>query len=167
VYIGAFADPAIERAARLADGFLASAGGGAFGETYRKVLTALERHGRAGEEFPYVASGVVFVHEVAGRAREIVGPAIAYQRTRYSEWGTDRDEPRPGPIREDDLPWERYLVGTPAEVAEALIELYKEAPYDHLCFWGRLPGVTHEQALANMSLFASEVAPRVRDALKV
>jgi hypothetical protein len=48
-----------------------------------------------------------------------------------------------------------------------LIELYKEAPYDHLCFWGRLPGVTHEQALANMSLFASEVAPRVRDALKV
>ena len=165
VYIGAFADPAIERAARLADGFLASAGGGAFGETYRKVLAALERHGRAGEEFPYVASGVVFVHEVAGRAREIVGPAIAYQRTRYSEWGTDRDEPRPGPIREDDLPWERYLVGTPAEVAEALIELYKEAPYDHLCFWGRLPGVTHEQALANNRLFASDVIPRVRDAV--
>jgi alkanesulfonate monooxygenase SsuD/methylene tetrahydromethanopterin reductase-like flavin-dependent oxidoreductase (luciferase family) len=167
VYIGAFADPAIERAARLADGFLASAGGGAFGETYRKVLAALERHGRAGEEFPYVASGVVFVHEDAGRAREIVGPAIAYQRTRYSEWGTDRDEPRPGPIREEDLPWERYLVGTPEEVAEALIELYQEAPYDHLCFWGRLPGVTHQQALANMRLFASRVAPRVRDAVKV
>ena len=37
-----------------------------------------------------MASGVVFVHEDAGRAREIVGPAIAYQRTRYAEWGTDR-----------------------------------------------------------------------------
>jgi hypothetical protein len=34
-------------------------------------------------------------------------------------------------------------------------------------FWGRLPGVTHEQALANMSLFASRVVPRVRDAVKV
>jgi alkanesulfonate monooxygenase SsuD/methylene tetrahydromethanopterin reductase-like flavin-dependent oxidoreductase (luciferase family) len=45
VYIGAFADPAIDRAARLADGFLASAGGGAFGETYRKVLASLERTG--------------------------------------------------------------------------------------------------------------------------
>jgi len=164
VYIGAFADPAIDRAARLGDGFLASAGGGAFGETYRKVLAALERHGRAGEEFPYVASGVAFVHEDAGLAREIVGPAIAYQRTRYGEWGTDRGKPRPGPIREEDLPWERYLVGTPEEVVEGLIELYQEAPYDHLCFWGRLPGVTHEQALANMRLFASEVAPRVRDA---
>jgi hypothetical protein len=31
-------------------------------------------------------------------------------------------------------------------------------------FWGRLPGVTHEQALANTSLF---VDPRVRDAVKV
>jgi hypothetical protein len=34
-------------------------------------------------------------------------------------------------------------------------------------FWGRLTGVTHEHALANMSLFASRVAPRVRDAVKV
>ena len=165
IYIGAFADPAIDRAARLADGFLASAGGGAFGETYRKVRAALERHGRAGEEFPYVASGVAFVHEDAGRAREIVGPAIAYQRTRYAEWGTDRDDPRPGPTREEDLPWERYLVGTPGEVADGLIRLYQEAPYDHLCFWGRLPGLTHEQALANMRLFASEVVPRVNDAV--
>ena len=49
-------------------------------------------------------------------------------------------------------------------MADALIRLYGEAPYDHLCFWGRLPGVTHEQALENMRLFASEVAPRVRDA---
>jgi alkanesulfonate monooxygenase SsuD/methylene tetrahydromethanopterin reductase-like flavin-dependent oxidoreductase (luciferase family) len=108
---------------------------------------------------------VAFVHEYAGRAREIVGPAIAYQRTRYAEWGTDKDKPRPEPIREEDLPWERYLVGTPEEVADGLIALYEEAPYDHLCFWGRLPGVTHEQALANMHLFASEVVPRVNDAV--
>jgi alkanesulfonate monooxygenase SsuD/methylene tetrahydromethanopterin reductase-like flavin-dependent oxidoreductase (luciferase family) len=165
IYIGAFADPAIDRAARLADGFLASAGGGAFGETYRKVRAALERHGRADEAFPYVASGVAFVHEDAGRAREIVGPAIAYQRTRYAEWGTDREKVRPEPVGEEDLPWERYLVGTPEEVADGLIKLHEEAPYDHLCFWGRLPGVTHEQALANMRLFASEVVPRVSDAV--
>jgi alkanesulfonate monooxygenase SsuD/methylene tetrahydromethanopterin reductase-like flavin-dependent oxidoreductase (luciferase family) len=165
IYAGAFADPAIDRAARLADGFLASAGGGAFGETYRKVREALERHGRGGEAFPYVASGVAFVHEGAGRAREIVGPAIAYQRTRYAEWGTDREEPRPKPVREEDLPWERYLVGTPEEVAEGLIGLYREAPFDHFCFWGRLPGVTHEQAVENLRLFSAEVAPRVREAV--
>jgi alkanesulfonate monooxygenase SsuD/methylene tetrahydromethanopterin reductase-like flavin-dependent oxidoreductase (luciferase family) len=166
IFIGAFADPAIDRAARLADGFLASTGGGAFGDTYRKVRAALERHGRAGEDFPFVASGVAFVHEEAGRAREIVGPAIAYQRTRYAEWGADRDRPKPGPIRPEDLPWERYMVGTPDEVADALIQLHKQAPYNHLCFWGRLPGVTHEEALANVRLFASEVIPKVREAVK-
>ncbi len=163
IYAGAFVDPAIDRAARLADGFLASAGGGAFGETYRKVRDALARHGRADGDFPYVASGVAFVHEDAGRAREIVAPAIAYQRTRYAEWGTDREKPRPEPIRPEDLPWERYLVGTPDEVADGLISLYREAPYDHFCFWGRLPGVTHEEALANARLFAEKVAPKVRE----
>jgi alkanesulfonate monooxygenase SsuD/methylene tetrahydromethanopterin reductase-like flavin-dependent oxidoreductase (luciferase family) len=165
IYAGAFVDPAIDRAARLADGFLASAGGGAFGETYRKVRDALARHGREDEDFPYVASGVAFVHEDAGRAREIVAPAIAYQRTRYAEWGTDREKPRPEPIRPEDLPWERYLVGTPDEVADGLISLYREAPYDHFCFWGRLPGVTHEEALVNARLFAEKVAPKVREAV--
>ena len=166
IYIGAFAEPAIDRAARLADGFLASAGGGAFAETHRKVRDALARHGREEEDFPYVASGVAYVHEDPGRAREIVAPAIAYQRSRYAEWGTDRGEEKPEPIRPDDLPWERYLVGDPDEVAEGLIQLHREAPYDHFCFWARLPGVTHDQALENMRLFASEVAPRIRDALQ-
>jgi hypothetical protein len=52
----------------------------------------------------------------------------------------------------------------PEEVAEGLARLYAEAPYDH--FWARLPGLTHEQALKSMRLFASEVPPRVRDAVK-
>ncbi len=166
IYIGAFADPAIDRAARLADGFLASAGGGELARTYRKVREALARHGRAEEDFPFVASGVAYVGEDPDRARSEVGPAIAYQRSRYAEWGTDGGEPKPEPIRAEDLPWERYFVGNPDEVAEGLIRLHEEAPYDHFCFWGRLPGITHEGALESMRLFASEVAPRVRGAVK-
>jgi probable F420-dependent oxidoreductase len=166
IYIGAFADPAIDRAARLADGFLASAGGGAFGRTYQKVREALVRHGRDGEKFPFVASGVAYVSEDSGRARQEIGPAIAYQRSRYAEWGTDAGKPKPEPVKAEDLPWERYFVGSPDEVAEGLIRLHEQAPYDHFCFWGRLPGVTHEQALENMRLFASEVSPRVREAVK-
>jgi alkanesulfonate monooxygenase SsuD/methylene tetrahydromethanopterin reductase-like flavin-dependent oxidoreductase (luciferase family) len=166
IYIGAFADPAIDRAARMADGFLASAGGGEFVKTYRKVQEALARNGRADEGFPYIASGVAYVHEDSEQAQSDVAPAIVYQRSRYAQWGTDRGKPKPEPIRPEDLPWERYLVGTPDEVAEGLIRLYEDAPYDHFCFWARLPGITHEQALANMRLFASEVVPRVRDAVK-
>ena len=162
IYVGAFADPAIDRAVRLADGFLASTGGGALADTYRRVREALARHGRDDEDFPFIASGVVYVHEDPERALADVAPAISYQRSRYAEWGTDRDRPRPEPIRPEDLPWERYLVGSPDEIAEGLIRLHQEAPYDHYCFWGRLPGITHEQALANARLFASEVMPKVR-----
>jgi probable F420-dependent oxidoreductase len=164
IYVGAFADPAIDRAVRLADGFLASTGGGALADTYRRLREALARHGRDDEDFPFIASGVVYVHEDPERALADVAPAISYQRSRYAEWGTDRDRPRPEPVRPEDLPWERYLVGSPDEVAEGLIRLHQEAPYDHYCYWGRLPGITHEQALANARLFASEVMPKVRDA---
>jgi predicted nucleotidyltransferase len=52
------------------------------------------------------------------------------------------------------------------EVAEGLSQIYQEASYDHLCFWGRLPGPSHEQALKSMCLFASEVAPKVREAAR-
>jgi hypothetical protein len=84
----------------------------------------------------------------------------------YAEWGTDRGEPRPGPIQPEDLPWERYLVDNPDEVAEGLAGLHAVAPFDHFCFWARLPGITHERALESMRLFASEVAPRVRGAVR-
>jgi alkanesulfonate monooxygenase SsuD/methylene tetrahydromethanopterin reductase-like flavin-dependent oxidoreductase (luciferase family) len=167
IYIGASADPAIDRAARMADGFLTSAAWGAGNVvTYRKVREALARHGRAEEDFPYVASGVVYLREDSELARSEVAPAIAYQRSRYAEWGTDRGEPKPEPIRPEDLSWESYFVGNPEEVTEGLARVYAEAPYHHLCFWGRLPGVTHEQALTNMRLFASDVIPRVCDAVK-
>ena len=138
-------------------------GGGALADTYRKVREALARHGRA-ENVPFVASGVLYVREKSKPARADVVPAISYQRSRYAEWGTDRDTPKPDPIKSEDLPWERYLVGDPDQVADGLIWLHQEAPYDHYCFWARLPGITHEQALQNMRLFASEVMPRVCDA---
>ncbi len=69
-------------------------------------------------------------------------------------------------IRPEDLPWERHLVGGSDEVADGLARPHAEAPYDRFCFWSRLPGISHEQALANIRLFASEATPRVRDAVK-
>jgi alkanesulfonate monooxygenase SsuD/methylene tetrahydromethanopterin reductase-like flavin-dependent oxidoreductase (luciferase family) len=60
---------------------------------------------------------------------------------------------------------EDFLVGTPEEVAERLIALHHQTPYDHFAFWGRLPGFSHEEALRSIGLFASDVAPTVRTRL--
>ena len=165
IYLGGYTQPAIDRAVRLADGFLVG-GRRPPQEMYGLVREALQRHGRDPDNFPFKISTTVFVHEDPERAWNVVSPGIAYQANRYAEWGTDPDEPKPERLRPEDLPRELYFIGAPEEVAEKLIGLYEAAPYDHLCFWARLPGVTHEQALESMRHFASEVAPRVRDAVK-
>jgi alkanesulfonate monooxygenase SsuD/methylene tetrahydromethanopterin reductase-like flavin-dependent oxidoreductase (luciferase family) len=80
--------------------------------------------------------------------------------------GTGRGEPKPEPTRPEDLPWERHFVGSQDEVAEGLSQICQEASYGHLCVWGRPPGPSHEQALKSMCLFASEVAPKVRESAR-
>jgi probable F420-dependent oxidoreductase len=164
IYFGGYSEPAFDRAARMADGFLASSGRGDLGETYDTVRDRLVAHGRNPDDFPFTVSTTVFVHEDADRAWETVAPGIAYQRNRYAEWGTDPGKEQPPPVTPEELDRDRSFVGAPDEVAERLARLHSDAPYDHLCFWGRLPGVSHEQALESMRLFAEEVAPKVRDA---
>lgn len=164
IYFGGITEPAIDRAARMADGFLL--GPGDPGEIYNTLQESLSSHGREGENFPFVASTNVFVDEDSDRAWELLAPAIAYRLNRYAEWATPKGEELPEPMRPEDLSRDEVAAaGTPEEVADRLVRLHGEAPYDQLCFWGRPPGVTHEQALGSMRLFAEEVEPRVRAAL--
>ena len=163
IFFGGSTEPDLDRAARMADGFLAVGRRGELGEIYATLRERLEARGRGAEDFPFVVSTTVFVHENGERAWDIVSPGLAYQASRYAEWGADPEGPTPERLRPEDLDRERYFVGTPDEVSERLAGLHAEAPYDHLCFWGRLPGVSHEQALSNMHLFADRVAPKVRE----
>ena len=164
IYLGGYTEPALDRAARLADGFLASSGRVPLGETHAVLTERVEARRRGdASSFPFYASTTVFVHENGERAWDLVAPGLAYQASRYAEWGADPEGPTPHRLRPEDLDRDKFFVGTPDEVAGRLVALHEEVPYDHLCFWGRLPGVTHEAALANMRLFASEVAPKVRE----
>jgi hypothetical protein len=52
---------------------------------------------------------------------------------------------------------------TPAPRSRWLIELHTHA-LRHFAFWGRLPNLSHQQALGSLRLFAEHVAPRVRHA---
>jgi hypothetical protein len=59
---------------------------------------------------------------------------------------------------------QRLPLGDYARFYAACLEEIEAA--ERLGFTG-LPGVTHEQALTNMRRLASQVAPRIRDAVKV
>ncbi len=166
IYIGGAAPAAIDRAARLADGFLASrnvatAGNAGYVESYRLLQEALARHGRDPASVAFVVGCHVYVNEDPERAWADVAPGLAYQINQYLRWGTDRDQPKPLPVAMETLNPENYFVGTPEQVAARLIALHRDAPYDQLCFWARLPGLRHEQTLASMRLFAQDVIPLV------
>jgi alkanesulfonate monooxygenase SsuD/methylene tetrahydromethanopterin reductase-like flavin-dependent oxidoreductase (luciferase family) len=160
IYWGANAEAAVRRAARLGDGFLTTAprGFAAARQHYNWVQDELHAHGQ--KQFPFVVSAWVYVHEDSEQAFRDAAPAIAYQQSKYADWGTDRENPRPAALNAANLPRNEFpLIGNPEEIARQLLSLYADVPFDQLCFWGRLPGLNHAQALNSMQLFMEEVVP--------
>jgi len=165
LYFGANSEPAIKRAAQLADGFLIAAGGDprVGVQQWQTLQAELRALGREREPFPIVYSAWVWVDEDPERAWQTAAPAIAYQMGRYADWGTDRDKPRPAPLDPSQLDREKFcFIGHPDQVAERLLTLQKQIPFEELCFWGRLPGLTHAQARAHLELFQNKVVPQIQ-----
>src|SRR5690242_885805 len=157
IWFGAVGEPAVDRAVRQADGLLVyvSEPADAAGR-YAVLAGALARHGRDRATFPWALTTLVHVAEDADLAWREASAGLAYLESALRDAGGE------GPaLRPEDMDRDRYLVGTPDEVADRLIALYREAPFDHLAFWGRLPGLTAARAAAATRLFAAEVAPRV------
>lgn len=96
---------------------------------------------------PLICTSVLRVAESADQAWQEAAPGIAYLE------GQLRGE-QPEPHRED------YLVGTPDEVADRLRALADELRFEHFAHWARLPGLSHDRAMASLDLFAAEVLPR-------
>ena len=162
IYFGAVSEPAIDRAARLGDGFLTGPGDPSWlRETYRD---SLENHGRNPDDYPFNISTSVFVHEDSDYAWKVQSEHLAYRESRYAEWATPPGQELPEPARPEDFDRDTSPAGTPEEVTEKLVELHRRSPYDHLCFWGRPPNAAHEESLTSMRRFAREVAPKVQEA---
>jgi len=171
--VGGLAEPAIDRAARLAEGHFAYSfmdPVDELGEMWeRRLGPALERHGRDRASFRLIAAVVLWVSDDAEREwRETVGPAFLYQQRKYAEWdvGEERAE---GYLEEapDDADLaklrSRMLVGRPDEIVERLQALRARIPLDELVFWARLPGVPHEMARDHLERLAETVIPATQE----
>jgi alkanesulfonate monooxygenase SsuD/methylene tetrahydromethanopterin reductase-like flavin-dependent oxidoreductase (luciferase family) len=166
IYLGGMAEPALERVARLADGWFAL-GLYRYDRTplaYPALRDALERAGRPVDGFPIVVGVHLRVSDDPERtwATELAA-AVAYQLDRYNDWGTDRDQPPPEPIEAARLKRSAVLCDTAEGLIAALGELQERLPFTHVALWARPPGVTHEAACANLERVAAEVAPAFAD----
>lgn len=109
----------------------------------RALLDTIDR------DVPLVCTGVLHVAATAEQAWAEAGPGIAYLEGQISAYSGAAAGPPP---RRGD-----YLVGTPDEVAVRLTELHRALRFTHFAHWARLPGLTHERAMASLRLFATEV----------
>ena len=170
IIFGANAPAAVRRAVRLGDGFVtgSSANGlDSVREQYAVLTDEMKVQGKTHAEFPYTFSTWLYLADTKEEAWKATQAGIAYQLNRYADWGTDRDLPRPAALKPEDVKRENFpFVGTPEEVAQAMVGLYKDIPYDHFCFWSRTPGLNTKQVRANHERFQSEVVPLVLKALK-
>ncbi len=154
IWVGARGPKAIDRAARLADGWLTAGAGRAEFETYRD---ACARHGRPLGTLCALKN--VWVGDMSD-----VGPHARYIQDGYGQWYAEAGDlpidtaevPR---IEGEQLPLDWYLIGDHAYVTERLLSYREQVPFDHLVVVMHYPGMDTAVSARSLRRFADEVMP--------
>ena len=168
IWIGANADVAIRRAARLGDCWYVNPHN-SVATTERQLEVYKEALAEAGKSFPdeFPMRREVFVAATREEALRLCGPYLAAKYQSYRDWGQNREMPKDDGLAEsfDELVGDRFLIGSPEEVAQQIIGLSLRLGVNHLVMSVQWPGMPHALALETMRMLAEHVFPKVREAL--
>jgi alkanesulfonate monooxygenase SsuD/methylene tetrahydromethanopterin reductase-like flavin-dependent oxidoreductase (luciferase family) len=170
IWIGAFTEPAIRRAARIGAPLYVPAIGiiPIVKYLFDMHSSLLKEYGRNPDDFEKPLVREVYISD---EKSEVIWEKIkehgTYTAKGYASWGTMVD--RQGNLLSDpddpilyDLAKEQSIIGTPEECIET-ISRYKEAlPIDNLICRFNFPGISHEEAMRSMTLFVEKVMPHVK-----
>jgi alkanesulfonate monooxygenase SsuD/methylene tetrahydromethanopterin reductase-like flavin-dependent oxidoreductase (luciferase family) len=167
IWVGANADPAIKRAARLGDCWYI---GPAIAmpalerqiDLYKRALDA------AGKPFPteLPMRREVFVAKTRSEAIRLCAPYLGAKYAAYHAWRQDMpDDDRGLGQAFDDLIGDRFLIGSPDEVAEQMLTLRRRLGVNHLVMSTEWAGMPESLATETIEMLAEEVFPRVRQGL--
>ncbi|MFO1028266.1 MAG: LLM class flavin-dependent oxidoreductase [Acetobacteraceae bacterium] len=164
IWVGANADAAVERAARLGDCWYI----GPAVEIpalerqmtlYRRALDA------AGKPFPaeMPMRREVFVAKTREEAIRLCAPYLGAKYAAYHAWGQDMPQDDKG-LGQDfaSLIGDRFLIGSPDEVAEQIVALHRRLGVNHLVMSTEWAGMPESLAVETIEMIAREVVPRVR-----
>jgi alkanesulfonate monooxygenase SsuD/methylene tetrahydromethanopterin reductase-like flavin-dependent oxidoreductase (luciferase family) len=166
IWIGANADPAIQRAARLGDCWYVN--------PHNRIGTIIQQvdvYKRALDEyqkpFPkeFPARREVFVATSRDEAIRRCAPFLAAKYEAYNQWGQSKAMPEGDNdlgVDFDDLIRDRFLLGSPDEVAEQMLRLHQATGINHLIMSMQWPGMPQSMALEELHMLAEEVFPKVR-----
>lgn len=164
IFLGGMSEAAIDRAARIADGFLSTGGIGQ--DTY---LAALNKVGKRPDQGVIVAGHWAIISEDPEAEAKLVGPHVLYQANEYVRWGAF-GPPGSVPLFPDedsairDGLYELWDVETAVARLSALIDAYPQIEDIH--FWAQFPGEPITQGQKRVQLIAEKVLPRLRDKLQ-
>lgn len=169
IWIGANADAAIRRAAKMADAW--------FINPHQRLDTIerqVELYKRAldaeGKPFPddLPAAREVFVANSREEAIEAAKPFLEAKYKIYHQWGQDKDMPAGDndlSLDYDELLEDRFMLGSPEEIAEQVIAHNKRLGVNHLILSFHWVGMPQSLTLESMTRFAEEVMPLVDQGL--
>jgi alkanesulfonate monooxygenase SsuD/methylene tetrahydromethanopterin reductase-like flavin-dependent oxidoreductase (luciferase family) len=166
IWIGANADPAIRRAARLGDCWYVNPH-----NRIETIVRQVEVYRRAldesGKPFPheFPARREVFVARSRPEAIRLCAPFLGAKYQAYHQWGQDKAMPEGDNdlgVDFDELTHNRFLLGSPEEVAEQMLALHRSTGINHLVMSVQWPGMPQSLVLDELHMLAEEVFPRVR-----
>jgi len=168
IWIGANADIAIRRAARLGDCWYINP---------HSTMITIERqlgiYRRALDELgkPFPAElpmrREVFVAPTRAEAIRRAQPYLEEKYKAYRAWGQDKVMPAGDDFDHGfaELLEDRFLLGSPAEVAEQMLRLNRRLGVNHIVASIHWPGMPNSLALDQLQILAEEVMPQVRQAM--
>jgi len=157
ILMGGMTEPAIDRAARIADGFLSTGGIGQ--DLY---VEALARHGRTGSIF---AGHWAIIAEDPEREAARIGEHILYQTNQYISWGAF-GPPDQTPLFEtaesaiENGLYELWDAEMAVKNLSAMLDAYPQMEDVH--FWGHFPGEPIDSGHRRLEYIADKVLPRLR-----
>ena len=171
IWVGARADKAIDRAARLGFHF-ASVG---VGHHRAKYVAALKRHDRDPADFNIVQLVTCYCAQTHEKAWHEIADGFHHILKYYHDWAVASGDitgdvegqavPTPEQFRKEqkgEFFGEPAFVGTPDEVRAGLQDYLERSPSSHLVLYMSIPGNDPRNTRRSMELFAEHVMPRLR-----
>jgi alkanesulfonate monooxygenase SsuD/methylene tetrahydromethanopterin reductase-like flavin-dependent oxidoreductase (luciferase family) len=161
LWVGGFSAPAVKRAARLGDAFIATGPIAPLAELYRSEL------GRLGKDpdAHAIASGITWllVARDPERRWKQASEHLLYQMNLYAEWFAAAGMSVATHARSaDDLRARGVLIVTPAQAIDAIRDFCARIPVTRFYGWTLPPGLPPEWADEHVELMAREVIAPLR-----